>query len=529
MVRDTPSGVRLSIAAVCIIILLLPGVVFAATLDTTAPGAEIPAGMLPEGTSVPALPVPPAPENTTGIVPNATPLPTTPVPPVFIYRETMTGAVNPPPLLIFDPPVIKNLTTTIYGIVYSGSANVTIISLLWDWGDGQAPEHHGFPNSHSYSIPGTYTFSITARQSDGQNITGITKISVGQPELPAMTTVTVTLNTTATTVPGGPGGPGMAIHAPILTLLEPAIDRKNVTLNGNLNAGSPDVSIEWVTVDWNDGSITKSSDLPVAHRYSGAGIFTVSVTGNQSDGQSTTRKIALEIKEEIPTPPGPTPSGQAPRNDLPLYLIIIAAAIVGGVIVSVVLITQRRKEMLVAKHTQKTVPARSGSLPTNRPSAAELKTICSGTGVEPEVLDAVIQVAVEIAREGREGQAIGTAFVVGDTQNVLAHSKQFVLNPFHGHQETERQITDAGIQGTIKEFAQLDGAFLITGTGVVEAAGRCITVDLSQVNLPGGMGSRHLSVAGITRVTSSIGIVVSQSGGQISIFRKGTIVYIIRS
>ena len=136
---------------------------------------------------------------------------------------------------------------------------------------------------------------------------------------------------------------------------------------------------------------------------------------------------------------------------------------------------------------------------------------------------------MEIAREGREGQAIGTAFVVGDTKNVLNHSKQFVLNPFHGHREAERQITDEGIQGTIKEFAQLDGVFLITGNGVVEAAGRCITVDMSQVNLPGGMGSRHSSVAGITQVTKSIGIVVSQSGGMISIFKAGKIVYTIRS
>ncbi len=92
----------------------------------------------------------------------------------------------------------------------------------------------------------------------------------------------------------------MVIHAPVLTLLEPVIDRMNVTLNGNLNPGSPGVTIESVTVDWNDGNITKSADLPVTHQYSGAGIFTVSVTGNQSDGQSTTRKITLEIKEEIP-------------------------------------------------------------------------------------------------------------------------------------------------------------------------------------------------------------------------------------
>jgi DNA integrity scanning protein DisA with diadenylate cyclase activity len=64
---------------------------------------------------------------------------------------------------------------------------------------------------------------------------------------------------------------------------------------------------------------------------------------------------------------------------------------------------------------------------------------------------------------------------------------------------------------------------------VVEAAGRCITVDMSQVNLPGGMGSRHSSVAGITQVTKSIGVVVSQSGGLISIFREGKIVYTIKS
>jgi DNA integrity scanning protein DisA with diadenylate cyclase activity len=155
--------------------------------------------------------------------------------------------------------------------------------------------------------------------------------------------------------------------------------------------------------------------------------------------------------------------------------------------------------------------------------------MCSGIDVTPDVLDPVIKIAVEIAREGREGQAIGTSFIVGDTENVLNHSKQFVLNPFHGYHEAERQITDVGIRGNIKEFAQLDGAFIITNKGVVEAAGRCITVDMSKVNLPGGMGSRHSSVAGITQVTKSIGVVVSQSGGLISIFKNGKIVYTIKS
>jgi hypothetical protein len=160
-VRDTPSGVQRIIAVVCLLFLVLPGVVLAATPDTT---------IAPNGTSVPTTPVPTVflvNENTTGTELNVTSVPTTPVPTVFLVYGTTTMSVNPPPLLIFDTPVIKNLTPTLYGIVSPGSVNVTIVSLLWDWGDMQTPEYHGFPNSHVYSSPGTYTLSITARQSDG--------------------------------------------------------------------------------------------------------------------------------------------------------------------------------------------------------------------------------------------------------------------------------------------------------------------------------------------------------------------------
>ncbi len=119
--------------------------------------------------------------------------------------------------------------------------------------------------------------------------------------------------------------------------------------------------------------------------------------------------------------------------------------------------------------------------------------------------------------------------MVGDTDAVMDNSRQFVLNPFQGHNEAERKITENGIKGNIKEFAQLDGAFIISGDGIVESAGRYITVDMSQVKIPDGLGSRHSSIAGITLVTSSIGIVVSQSGGLITIFKNGRIVQTIGS
>jgi PKD repeat protein len=524
-VRDTTYGLRLITAVVCILLLLLPGVVFAETLENTTFSPNITTSIVPDGTSVPATLVAtviPVNETTTGIAPNVTSVPATPVPTVLMVHENTTITVNPPPFLIFDTPLIENLTCTIYGIVDPGSVNVTITGILWDWGDTPTPEYHRFPNSHVYSSPGIYTLSITARQSDGQDVTGTTSITAGQPVIPE--TLPTTLNTMA------PGGPLIVISAPVLTLLEPVIDRTNVTLNGNLNPGSPGVTIKSVSVDWNDGYITKSADLPVTHQYSSYGIYTVTITGNQSDGQSTTKRITLELKRETPVVPTPVTPAPPPNNDVPVYLIILATAIIVMAVVIVGQWTmQRRKGSLHEPDTPKAFSLRAGPLSENLPSPEELSAICSGTDVTPGVLDPVIKVAVEIAREGREGQAIGTSFVVGDTKNVLNNSKQFVLNPFHGHHEDERQITDEGIQGNIKEFAQLDGAFLVTGTGVVEAAGRCITVDMSQVNLPGGMGSRHSSIAGITQVTKSIGVVVSQSGGMISIFRDGKIVYTIKS
>jgi DNA integrity scanning protein DisA with diadenylate cyclase activity len=118
---------------------------------------------------------------------------------------------------------------------------------------------------------------------------------------------------------------------------------------------------------------------------------------------------------------------------------------------------------------------------------------------------------------------VGTTFLIGDTRHVLEKSRQIILNPFEGHPPELRVVTNPGLNENIKALAQLDGAFVITGDGYVEAVGRYITVDSSSVSLPPGMGTRHNSVAAITSVTNAIGIVVSQSGGGITVFRNGRI------
>ena len=153
----------------------------------------------------------------------------------------------------------------------------------------------------------------------------------------------------------------------------------------------------------------------------------------------------------------------------------------------------------------------------------DITELLKGTGVNEKVFEAVIKIALEISMEGREGRPIGTAFILGDSENVLAKSRQLIMNPFQGYKKEERMITDPDIRDNIKEFAQLDGAFVVTGDGVVEAAGRYITIDTGMVKLQKGLGTRHSSVAAITQRTDSIGVVISQSGGVIRVFRQGKI------
>jgi PAS domain S-box-containing protein len=149
--------------------------------------------------------------------------------------------------------------------------------------------------------------------------------------------------------------------------------------------------------------------------------------------------------------------------------------------------------------------------------------VVADTDIREDVFDAVFHICTEISVEGREGKAVGTTFLIGDAENVMGKSRQIMLNSFEGHPPEMRIVTNPDLKENIKEFAQLDGAFVVSGDGFIEASGRYITVDTSGVKLPKGMGTRHNSVAAMTHVTKTVGIVVSQSGGGITLFKNGQI------
>jgi DNA integrity scanning protein DisA with diadenylate cyclase activity len=140
-----------------------------------------------------------------------------------------------------------------------------------------------------------------------------------------------------------------------------------------------------------------------------------------------------------------------------------------------------------------------------------------------EVLEPTLELAIEIAREGREGHRIGTLFTVGDADAVLARSRPLILDPLAGHPEEVRRITEPNLRGTLKELAQLDGAFVISDAGVVVSACRYLDATASDVTLPLGLGSRHFAAASISKVTRAICIVVSESA-LVRVFDDGNLI-----
>ncbi|MBX6312091.1 MAG: DNA integrity scanning protein DisA nucleotide-binding domain protein [Isosphaeraceae bacterium] len=146
------------------------------------------------------------------------------------------------------------------------------------------------------------------------------------------------------------------------------------------------------------------------------------------------------------------------------------------------------------------------------------------TSVPFETLKAVVDIAVEIGREGREGKAVGTLIVVGDARDVLARSRTLGFDPFKGYRRKDRNLRDPRVREAIKEIAQLDGAFVVSRDGTVEAACQIIDAPTTGLTLPRGLGTRHWAAAAITKITTALAVVVSQSTGTVRLFQDGEVV-----
>jgi diadenylate cyclase len=144
-------------------------------------------------------------------------------------------------------------------------------------------------------------------------------------------------------------------------------------------------------------------------------------------------------------------------------------------------------------------------------------------GVNPDTLKQVLLLAIEIAREGREGRKVGTLFVVADEAETLKRSKPLILDPLWYHPQEDKQVDKPSLRETIKELSQLDGAFIVADDGTVLSACRYINSSSEGIDLPLGLGSRHMAAASITKQTKSVAVVVSESS-VVRVFDDGEII-----
>ena len=168
--------------------------------------------------------------------------------------------------------------------------------------------------------------------------------------------------------------------------------------------------------------------------------------------------------------------------------------------------------------SEERVVRRTGPLPDL------LDEICSERrGVNNRTLRRVVDLAVEIAREGREGRKIGTLFVVGDSEEVLKHSRPMILDPLYGHPHESKRIDDPDVRETLKELAQLDGAFVVSDEGVVLSGARYIDAVSENLQVPLGLGSRHMAAASVSKQTGAVAVAVSESS-MVRMFDDGELV-----
>jgi DNA integrity scanning protein DisA with diadenylate cyclase activity len=145
------------------------------------------------------------------------------------------------------------------------------------------------------------------------------------------------------------------------------------------------------------------------------------------------------------------------------------------------------------------------------------------TRVPLETLKVVVDLAVEIGREGREGKPVGTMLVVGDTRKVMARSHAVGFDPVRGYSRKDRNLLDPRVREGIKEIAQMDGAIIVSSDGTVEAACRYVDSSADSVTLSKGLGARHWAAAAISKATKAVAVTVSQSNGTVRIFQNGEV------
>ncbi|MFC5136041.1 MULTISPECIES: diadenylate cyclase DacZ [Haloferacaceae] len=140
---------------------------------------------------------------------------------------------------------------------------------------------------------------------------------------------------------------------------------------------------------------------------------------------------------------------------------------------------------------------------------------------DPGVIRDVLEVAIELGKKGQKGKPVGALFVVGDAGKVMNKSRSLSYNPF---EKSHVHVGDPIVNVMLKEFSRLDGAFVISDSGKIVSAYRYLEPAAEGVDIPKGLGARHMAGGAITQDTNATAIVLSESDGLVRAFKGGRLV-----
>jgi DNA integrity scanning protein DisA with diadenylate cyclase activity len=140
---------------------------------------------------------------------------------------------------------------------------------------------------------------------------------------------------------------------------------------------------------------------------------------------------------------------------------------------------------------------------------------------DPGVIRDVLEVAIELGKKGQKGKQVGALFVVGDAGKVMNKSRPLSYNPF---EKSHVHVGDPIVNVMLKEFSRLDGAFVISDNGKIVSAYRYLEPSAEGVDIPKGLGARHMAAGAITRDTNAVAIVLSESDAMVRAFQGGELI-----
>jgi PKD repeat protein len=143
----------------------------------------------------------------------------------------------------------------------------TIVSYLWDFGDGDTAT--GVTTSHSYATSGTYTVTLTVTDDDG---------------------ATDSISVTKT----------VRNRGPVASFTETAevVDTEETISFDASDSSDPDGTI--VSYSWDFGDGTEGSGVSVQHAYSQDGVYTVTLTVTDNNGATDTAEATKTVLNRSP-------------------------------------------------------------------------------------------------------------------------------------------------------------------------------------------------------------------------------------